>query len=125
MRKLFGWEEVRKVKKEGCHSPKESSSLLRRHHASPKPLLLRGRSGVISQKQAHPGSGSFHNKSSKAREYSSNEQQQTIMPGGVGLHTVESKNKECSVLLCLRAQDSEGSSKLDSVLLDGLYLDRS
>lgn len=111
MRKLFGGEEARRAKKEGCHSPKESSSLLLRHPDSPKPLLLRGRSGVVSQKQAHPGSGSFHNKSSQAREYSSNGQQQNIAPGGVGLHTAKSKCEECYVLSCLRAQDSEGEQQ--------------
>lgn len=48
-------------KKETCHNPRESSSL----PSATLPQLLKGQSRVISQKQAHPWSCSFHNKSSQ------------------------------------------------------------
>lgn len=55
----------RRGKKETCYSPKESSSLP--SATLPQLLLLppKGQSRVTFQKQAHPWSCSFHNKSSQ------------------------------------------------------------
>lgn len=62
MRRTF-WFGGGEGKKESCHKPRESSFLP--SATLPQLLLLKGQRRVASQKQAHPWSCSFHNKSSQ------------------------------------------------------------